>query len=103
GVQDWAELGPDEGPERLPDDVGRDDARDAKAISDLGRDRRLPDAGSSSDQQHYRPLVMPHLAHDQVAAGVLVSCLPAQKLGYLLEHVCRADHVRLEPVELLLD
>ena len=48
------ELLREEGAHRLPDEVGRGDARDPEPVGDLGRDRRLARAGAAADEQDHR-------------------------------------------------
>ena len=41
---------------RLPDEVGRGDARDAEAVRDLGGKGRLARPGAAADEQHDRKI-----------------------------------------------
>ena len=75
---------------RLPHEVGRGDARDAEAVGELGRDRRLARAGRAADEDHDRQVEL---------AELLVAAQALDRLASLLlaEHL---DRERLEPLDL---
>jgi hypothetical protein len=62
------ELAREEGPHRLPDEIGRGDARDPQPVGDVGRDRGLPRARRASDEQDQRQVELVQVA---VAAQAL--------------------------------
>ena len=61
------ELLREEGAHRLPDEVGRGDARDAEAVGDLRGDRRLAGARAAADEQDHRQIELLEVA--EAAAG----------------------------------
>src|SRR2546423_13703499 len=89
-VDRWHEGAGEERAHRLPHEVGRGDARDSEAISELSRDRRLAGARRAADEDHDRQVEL---------AELLVAAQALDRLASLLlaEHL---DRERLEPPEL---
>src|SRR6188508_1588305 len=67
------ELGAEERSERLADEVGRRDARDAEPVRDLGGDRRLPGSRRAADEDDDREVELGELG---VAAEALDRLAP---------------------------
>src|SRR5262245_33331036 len=95
------ELGAEEGPQRLADEVRRRDAGDSEPVGDLGRDRGLTRARRAADEDDERQVDLGEIAEAaQPADGLLALVLAEHVLGELLDPV-ELDRVLLAREQLL--